>query len=105
MAFSFFANKRVVFKVSGGSILKQAAIFLLVTAFGLYVIQTGIIYWLVHVWAAPMQLVVRIVRGLGIHWFSDAFYINNGAKATGTVASLIWNYIMYKKVVFKNGQN
>jgi putative flippase GtrA len=64
-----------------------------------------IIWILVSAWTAPLHLFVTIVRGVGIHLFSDGFYINNGAKAIATVASLIWNYIMYKKVVFKNGQN
>src|SRR5664279_2789413 len=41
MTFSFFANKNLVFKKSKGSILRQAIIFYAVTAFGLYVLQTG----------------------------------------------------------------
>jgi putative flippase GtrA len=101
MIFSFFANKKLVFKSDSGSMLKQAGIFLITTAFGLYVIQTGIIWLLVHQWTAPMELVVKIVRGVGIHFFKDDFYVNNGAKAVATVASLTWNYILYKKVVFK----
>ena len=102
MIFSFFANKRVVFKVTGGSVVKQAVIFLVTTAFGLYVIQNGIIFLLTNTWTAPVHLVVSIVRGIGIKLFSDAFYINNSAKAVATVASLTWNYIMYKKLVFKS---
>jgi putative flippase GtrA len=101
MVFSFLANRKVVFKQERGSILKQAVIFFAVTAVGLYVIQNGIIYFLTSVWTAPLNLAVSIVRGLGIHLFSDAFYINNGAKAVATLASLTWNYLMYKRVVFR----
>jgi putative flippase GtrA len=101
MGFSFFANKQVVFEKKGGSLLKQALIFVPVTAFGLYVIQNAIIFFFVHAWPWPMHLVIQIVRTIGFHWFSDNFFINNGAKAMATIASLIWNYIMYKKVVFK----
>ena len=100
MIFSFFANKRLVFKQNSGSMLKQAGVFLIITAFGLYVIQTGIIWLLVHQWTAPTALLVKVVRGVGIHWFKDDFYVNNSAKAVATLASLTWNYIMYKKVVF-----
>ena len=101
MIFSFFANRGVVFKAERGSMLKQAVIFFAVTAVGLYIIQTGIIYILVHVWTTPLDLAVRIIRHLGIYWLNDQFYINNGAKAFATVASMTWNYLMYKKVVFR----
>ncbi len=101
MLFSFFANKNLVFKQDGGSVAKQAVSFFVVTAFGLYVIQNGIIWLLTDVWVGPVHLVVQTVRSLGIHVFSDGFYINNSAKAVATVASLTWNYIMYKRVVFK----
>jgi putative flippase GtrA len=101
MLFSFFANKKVVFKQEGGSVVRQAILFFAITAFGLYVIQNGIIYLLTDLWIGPINLFVNIIRSVGINFFSDGFYINNGAKAIATLASLTWNYIMYKKVVFK----
>ena len=100
MIFSFVMNKRVVFEDDEGSVVKQAVLFLVVTAFGLYVIQNGIIWLLTDVWVGPVHLVVNIVRSAQIHILSDGFYINNSAKAVATLASLVWNYIMYKKVVF-----
>lgn len=101
MIFSFAANKKVVFKPESGSTARQAVMFFVVTAFGLYVIQNGIIWLLTDIWVGPVNLVVNIVRSAGIHFLSDGFYINNSAKAVATVASLVWNYIMYKEVVFK----
>jgi putative flippase GtrA len=102
MAFSFTANKQLVFARKSGSILKQAITFYAVTAFGLYVLQTGTIHILAHIWTAPLELAVSMVHGLGLEpIFSDTFIINNGAKAVGTVLSLTWNYMMYKKVVFR----
>lgn len=101
MIFSFFANKTLVFKSDRGSVVRQAVIFFAVTGFGLWVIQSGVIYVLIHIWTAPLELAVRIIRHLGISWFNDDFYINNGAKAAATVVSLTWNYVMYKKVVFR----
>ena len=102
MIFSFVLNKRVVFEKGDGSVARQAIMFFVVTAFGLYVIQNGIIWILTDVWVGPVNLVVNIVRSVHIHILSDGFYINNSAKAVATVASLIWNYIMYKKIVFKD---
>jgi putative flippase GtrA len=101
MIFSFIANRQVVFKDGRHSAARQAVVFFAVTAFGLYVIQNGIIHILAITWPGPLLAWVHSVRHLGINVFSDAFYVNNGAKAVGTVASLIWNFIMYKKVVFR----
>ena len=100
MIFSFFANKHVVFKKTDGSTWQQAGMFWLVTAFGLYVLQTGAIWFLTSVWTYPMLVGLDIAHITGIHGH-DAFLIKNGAKAIATVLSLGWNYIMYKKVVFK----
>ena len=101
MIFSFFANRHVVFKASDGSAMKQALWFFVVTAFGLYVLQLGILHLLTSWWTAPLTLVVAIAHSLGLgHVLSDRFIRNNSAKAVATVASLIWNYYTYKMVVF-----
>lgn len=100
MTFSFFANKKLVFKSGHRSYARQVVAFLVTTAFGLYVIQTSIMYFLLHVWTAPLELAVSLVRQLGINLFNDNFYINNGAKVIATGASMAWNYVVYKKVVF-----
>jgi len=101
MVFSFTVNRKLVFKRGDNSAAHQALVFFVVTAFGLYVLQNGIIHLLAVTWPGPMLAVVHLVRQMGINVFSDAFYVNNGAKAVGTVASLAWNFIMYKKVVFR----
>lgn len=100
MIFSFMANRHVVFKKHGTPIIKQSISFLLVTAFGLYVLQTGAIKLLTDVWLYPMQVGILVAHTIGIRGH-DEFLIKNGAKAIATVISLTWNYIMYKKVVFK----
>ena len=101
MIFSFVANRQVVFERGEGSVKRQAVLFFVVTAFGLYVLQNGVIHILTDVWRAPLVWTVGELRVVGIHVFSDDFYINNLAKVVGTLVSLTWNYIMYKKVVFK----
>jgi putative flippase GtrA len=102
MIFSFTANKQLVFGRGSGSLVKQAVVFYAVTAFGLYVLQTGTIHILTDIWTTPLHVAVSIIHGLGFgEVFSDTFIINNGAKAVGTVLSLTWNYMMYKKVVFR----
>lgn len=101
MVFSFVVNRKVVFGKGDSSAVRQAVIFFAVTAFGLYVLQNAVIHLLAVSWPGPLLATVKVVRHLGISVFSDAFYVNNGAKAVGTVVSLAWNFIMYKKVVFR----
>jgi putative flippase GtrA len=100
MGFSFLGNKKLVFKKHDGHWLHQAALFYAITAFGLYVIQTGTIHVLTEVWFYPLHLALVFFHAIGITGH-DAFLIKNGAKAFGTVLSLSWNYYMYKKVVFR----
>jgi putative flippase GtrA len=99
MIFSFFANRHVVFQDQTGSLTRQVISFFLVTAFGLYVLQTGTIAVLTHVWTGPVHGMVDLGHAIGIHGH-DALVIKNGAKIIGTVISLTWNYIVYKRLVF-----
>lgn len=84
--FSFFVNKSFTFKHKEGNARKQFALFILVTIAGLWILQP-IIIWIVS-------------NALGS-------YINNNdvllfiAKLIATVASLVWNYLLYSKLVFK----
>jgi putative flippase GtrA len=84
--FSFFVNKKFTFKSTTGNVKKQFAVFLIVTIIGLWVIQplviTGVSWLLATTaWSAPVVLFV--------------------AKVVATVASLIWNYLFYSRLVFK----
>jgi putative flippase GtrA len=84
--FSFFVNKSFTFKSTTGSAKKQFAIFLIVTIIGLWVIQplgiAGVSALLASTgWSSPVILFV--------------------AKIIATVASLVWNYLFYSRLVFK----
>lgn len=81
--FSFFANRTFTFR-SRGSIKKQLLPFLIVTIIGLWVIQP-IIIWI-------------ILLPLGGIDENIALFV---AKIIATVASLLWNYLMYSRFVFK----
>ncbi len=84
--FSFFANKKFTFQSEGGDLKKQMLLFTLVTLFGLWGIQTLIINTL-----SPL------IAPLG---FGDDITLL-AAKLAATVASLIWNYVLYSRIVFK----
>lgn len=103
IAFSFMANRQLVFKPSGQHYFKQAILFLVVTAFGLYVLQNLIIFGLTEYWTWPLDTGYSLVKALGLdQTFSLDFVYTNGAKAVATAFSMVWNFVFYKKVVFKN---
>jgi putative flippase GtrA len=86
--FSFFANKKYTFKTTDTDVKRELVLFVVVTLFGLWVLQTIII-----------QLVMV---GIGTQLPSNtALFI---AKLCATVVSLVWNYVLYSRVVFKQNQ-
>jgi putative flippase GtrA len=84
--FSFFVNKKFTFKSTSGNVKKQFILFIVITIIGLWVIQPLVITgasWLLTPtgWASPAILFA--------------------AKIVATVASLVWNYLFYSRLVFK----
>lgn len=86
MIISFFANKRFTFKHTTGSKRRQIPLFILVTVIGMWVIQP-IVMW------AVTQVLDPYIANKSIELFIT--------KVIATVASLIWNYMLYSRVVFK----
>ena len=86
--FSFFANKRYTFKSTDkDNIVREMVLFAVVTLFGLWIIQSLIIHFL-----------TPFIASFGLSDELSLFV----AKLVATAASLIWNYILYSKVVFKS---
>ena len=83
--FSFFVNRSFTFKSTGGNTKKQFGIFLVITMFGLWVIQPAIIAFVAWLLASS-NLSKPIILLAG--------------KLLATVVTLIWNYILYSKFVF-----
>ena len=88
--FSFFANKQYTFKSTSKNLKRQFLLFTIVTLFGLWVIQTIII-----------AVITPIFTNLGVNK-PAALLIS---KLIATAASLIWNYTLYSRVVFKKSKN
>jgi putative flippase GtrA len=86
--FSFFANKRYTFKSSSKeNVVREMVLFTVVTLFGLWVIQGLIIHFL-----TPVIINLGTTEELALL----------ASKLVATVASLIWNYLLYSRVVFKH---
>ncbi len=86
LIFSFFANKSFTFKNKSENAKKQFALFLVVTLFGLWVIQPLVIW-------GSTSLMESFITNDALNLFI--------AKLIATVASLIWNYVFYSRLVFK----
>ena len=86
LIFSFFANQSFTFKHKEGNAKKQFILFLVITLFGLWVIQPIII-------SVSTTFLASYIPNEAINLFV--------AKLIATVASLIWNYILYSRIVFK----
>lgn len=87
--FSFFANRSFTFKSIGGNTKKQFGLFLVITLFGLWVIQPIII--MVVAWSLKdLTLPTSIVLLAG--------------KLLATIVTLIWNYLLYSRFVFIKNQ-
>ena len=99
MISSFVINRGFVFGGQGNPLV-QALLFFGVTAFGLYVLQNGVIYLLTKTWKWPRAVTEKITRSHHIPLESD-FVLKNSAKIVGTVVSFIWNYVLYGRIVFR----
>jgi putative flippase GtrA len=86
LVFSFFANREFTFKNTTGDARRQFVLFLVVTLIGLWVLQPIII------WVGTLALEPYIAND------ELSLFIT---KLVATVASLIWNYLLYSRLVFK----
>lgn len=86
LIFSFFANKTFTFKHNEGSAKKQFALFLVITLIGLWVLQ---------------PLVILLSTSLFASYITNEALDLFIAKLLATIVSLIWNYFLYSRLVFK----
>ena len=86
MIVSFFANRTFTFKNTSKNRHRQFVQFMVVTASGMWVVQPVFIWLVIH--------------GLSFHIANESLQLFI-AKVIATGASLIWNYVLYSRVVFK----
>lgn len=99
---SYILNKSWTFKDKDKNVLKQFVIFVGLSLVGL-VINTYILKFLSETWTAIPDLAVSVVHYLRLNGIlSDEFMILNTAKAFAILASMVWNFISYKKWAFKH---
>lgn len=82
---SFFMNKKYTFKTTDTSVVREIILFVLVTLFGLWVLQT---------------IVINLMMPISLHVFHSQDLALLASKLLATGVSLIWNYTLYNKLVF-----
>lgn len=83
--FSFFINRSYTFDGSGQSLKRQITLFTIITLFGLWVIQPGIIFLFEYIYRDTTTWFITII-----------------AKIIAMPVTLLYNYLLYSRVVFKN---
>ncbi|MEV7554970.1 GtrA family protein [Amycolatopsis sp. NPDC089917] len=83
MLLSFTLNRNFTFRAKDGDIRRQAVLFFAITAFGLWVVQAAVIFAISKLFPGINLLIPKL-----------------GAIAVG----MVWNYVLYKKVVFRQAR-
>lgn len=84
--FSFFANKKYTFKTTDTNVRREIILFVVITLFGLWVLQT---------------IVIKVMTALLAQSGLSGDLVLLVAKLVATVVTLVWNYVLYDKVVFR----
>jgi putative flippase GtrA len=97
---SFFLNKSWTFASQGNS-TTEAVKFFATTLLGIYIIHNGIVYLLTKKILWPGKLALKIVRFFPfLNKLSDSFITDNFAKVCAIAITLIYNFFVYKFLVF-----
>ncbi|WIX82254.1 GtrA family protein [Amycolatopsis carbonis] len=80
MLLSFVLNRNFTFRAQDGDVRKQVVLFFASTAFGLWVVQAAVIFAV----GSLLPHVTVLVP-----------------KFAGIAVGLVWNYVLYQKVVFR----
>lgn len=84
--FSFLASKKYTFKTTDTNTTRELILFIIVTLFGLWVLQTLVI-----------KLCVTLLDSTALSDNTSLLI----AKIVATLVSLTWNYVLYSRVVFR----
>lgn len=84
--FSFFMNKKYTFKTTDTNVKRELALFIIVTLFGLWVLQ---------------NIVIEALKPIAMNYGYNKDIAALIAKVPATIVSMIWNYFAYDRWVFK----
>ncbi len=96
---SFIFNQRFTFKTKKVG-QREIVLFFVITTFGLYAIRPIVLKFFSQVWTWPAQFAYSVGQFLHLP-MDEAFYSDNVALAGAIAVVLVYNYLSYKKFVFK----
>lgn len=85
-SFSFFANRKYTFKTTSTNLKRELALFVSLTLFGLWGLQT---------------VIIALITGTLSHSGLANSLVLLAAKILASTVSLTWNYLVYSRIVFK----
>lgn len=91
LVFSFFANKQYTFNDNQEKNARQIGLFLLITLLGAWVVQPLVI--------SSVAEFIKIIDVDIIDIYAAAY-----EKICAAAVSMVWNYYLYKRYVFRNNR-
>lgn len=99
---SYFLNHRIVFREKDGYSLRKYVRFFLVTGLGVILIQDVVIYFVTdRLWVISESRLFSVL-GHTLHLKTAELV---GAKLSAVLVGLAWNYLLYKYIVFGDGEH
>lgn len=92
LIFSYILNKKAVFSDNEPHSTKQFTLFLVVTLSGLWVVQSIVIttlVWMIYLFSGQQTTAFILLI----------------SKGFATLTTMIWNYVLYRKLVFVRRKN
>ena len=100
MVMSYMLNHRFVFRHDEEKNLKQFLVFIVITAFGLLVLQNLTIYIFTHQLRSVPDAMHTVLDWVVSGVFTKEFIELNFGKAVATIVTMVWNYKLYQRFVF-----
>ncbi len=95
---SYFLNHYFVFRHGSAPNVHKFIVFFAITGFSSLVIQSGVIYGFELLTNSEFGRSLIIIRSLADHAVLEV----NIAKAAAVAAGMVWNYLLYKHIVFRH---
>ncbi len=102
---SYFLNHHIVFREKHPHSIDKFIKFFLITGISILALQSLTISLVTHILGANKTIIYRTVVGLGLTNLSVKFVNLNTAKIIAVIIGMSWNYLFYKKIVFKTHIN
>jgi putative flippase GtrA len=100
MTLSFICNYFLVFEHNSGALMLRIGAFLATNAVSMYVIQSGVLWLLLHRFPFPAMRLSRVIcTRFDLNGRAD-FCRRNIVKSVATLSSMLFNYSSYALWVF-----